>query len=161
MALISTRCQECLSLWELEGASLYGATSRYITEGENTVCRLRKAIYGLKQSPRSWFEKFNMVISGIGFARCHSDHSVFVRRTKSGSVILTVYVDILLTGSDSVTLAETKEYLKRYFMTKDMGKSRYFLGIEVAYQNHSLLLSQRKYTLDLLEKTGMLGVQTC
>ena len=42
-------------------------------------------------------------------------------------------------------------------MTKDMGKPRYFLGIEVAYQKHGLLLSQRKYTLDLLEETGMLG----
>ena len=38
-----------------------------------------------------------------------------------------------------------------------MGKLRYFLGIEVAYQKHGLLLSQRKYTLDLLEETGMLG----
>jgi len=56
-----------------------------------------------------------------------------------------------------VTLAETKEYLKRYFVTKDMGKPRYFLRIEVSYQKHGLLLSQRKYTLDILEKTGMLG----
>jgi len=72
-------------------------------------------------------------------------------------VILAVYVDdILLTGSDSVALAETKEYLKRYFVTKDMRKPRYFLRIEVAYQNHDLLLSQRKYTLDLLEEIGML-----
>jgi len=73
---------------------------RYVAQGENTVCRLRKAIYGLKQSPRAGFEKFNMVISDIGFARCYSDHSVFVRRTKSGLVILTEYIDdILLTGS--------------------------------------------------------------
>ena len=93
----------------------------YIAEGENTVCRFRKAMYGLKQSPKVWFEKFSMVTSCIRFAHCHSDHSVFVRRTKSGSVILSVYVDdILLTGSDSVALAETKEYLKRYFVTKDM-----------------------------------------
>ena len=87
--------------------------SGYIAQGENTVCRLRKAIYGLKQSPRAWFEKFSMVISGIKFAHCHSDHSVFVRRTKYGSVILAVYVnDILLTGSNFVVLAETKDYLK-------------------------------------------------
>jgi len=70
-------------------------------------------MYGLKQSPRAWFEKFSMVISGIGFARYHSDHSVFVCRTKSGSVILAVNVDdILLTESNSVALAEIKEYLK-------------------------------------------------
>jgi len=85
----------------------------YIAQEENTVCRVKKAIYGLKQSPRAWFKKFSMVISGIKFTRCHSDHSVFVHRTKFSSIILTVYVDdILLTRSDSVTLAETKEYLK-------------------------------------------------
>jgi len=39
--------------------------SGYITQGENTVCRLRKVIYGLKQNPRAWFEKFSMVISSI------------------------------------------------------------------------------------------------
>ena len=83
---------------------------------------------------------------------------MFVHRTKSGSVILVVYVDdILLTGSDFVALTETKEYLKSNFVTKYMGKPRYFLGIGVAYQKHGLLLSQRKYTFDLLEKTGMLG----
>ena len=60
-----------------------------------------------------------------------------------------------------MALTEIKKYLKRHFVTKDMGKPRYFLGIEVAYQKHGLLLSQRKYTLDLLEETGMLGVQTC
>jgi len=50
-------------------------------------------------------------------------------------VILAVYVDdILLTGSDSTDLAETKEYLKRYFVTKDMGKPRHLLGIEVVYK---------------------------
>ena len=59
-----------------------------------------------------------MIISSIGFAHCHSNHKVFVRRTKCGSVILAVYVDdIFLTGSDYVALAETKKYLKRHFVT--------------------------------------------
>jgi len=81
-------------------------------------------------SPWAWFEKFSITISGIDFYRCHSDHSVFVRYTKSGLVILTMYVDnILLTGSDPAGLAETKEYLRCHFVTKDMGKSKYFLGI--------------------------------
>ena len=99
-----------------------------------------------------------MVISDIEFAHCHSDHLVFVRRTKSGSVILAVYVnDILLTGSDYVTLAETKEYLKWHFVTKDMKKARYFLEIEVAYQKHGLLLSKNKYVLNLLKETDLFG----
>ena len=87
--------------------------SGYIAQGENTVCRLRKVNYELNQSPRAGFEKFSIVISSIGFAHCHLDYLVFVHRTMSGSVIRAVYVDdILLTGSDSVALAEIKEYLK-------------------------------------------------
>jgi len=73
-------------------------------------------------------------------------------------VILTIYVDdILLTGSDSAALAETKEYLKCHFVTEDVGKPKYFLKIEVAYKKHGLLLSQRKYALDLFEETCLLG----
>ena len=51
---------------------------RYAAQGENKICRLKKAIYDLKQSPKAWFEKFNITISGISFHRCHSDHFVLV-----------------------------------------------------------------------------------
>ena len=68
-----------------------------------------------------------------------------------------MYVDILLTGSDSVGLLETKQYLKRHFVTKSMERRKYFLGIEVAHQKHSILLSQRNYALDLFEEAGLLG----
>jgi len=99
-------------------------------------------------------KSFNTIISGIGFHRCHSDHSVFVRRTKSDIVVLVVYVDdILLTGSDSAGQLEIKKYLKHNFMTKDMRCPKYFLRIEVAHQKLSVFLSQRKYALDLLEET--------
>ena len=82
---------------------------------------------------------------------------MFIRRTRSGIVVLTVYVnDILLTGSDSAGTVETKMYLQCHFVTKNIGRPKYFLGIEVAYQKYSVL-SQRKYTLDLQEETSFLG----
>ena len=146
---------------DVKNAFLYGDLHKvyrkqptgYVAKGEHKVCRLKKVIYGLKQSTRAWFEKFSITISGIDFHRYHSDHSVFVRRTKSGVVVLTVYVDdILLTCSDSAGLLETKEYLKRHFVTKDMGRPKYFLGIEVAYKKYCILF-QRKYVLYLLDET--------
>jgi len=77
--------------------------------------------------------------------------------TESDMEVLAVYIDdILLTGSDSAGLLEPSKYLKRHFVTKDMGRPKYFLGIEVAHQKHSVLLFQRKYALDLLEKAGLL-----
>jgi len=107
-----------------------------------------------------WFEKFSLTISGIGFHQCHSDHSVFVRCTKSGNIVLVVYVDILLTDSDSAGLLETKKHLKRHFVTKDMGRPKYFLRIEVTHQKHSVLFP-RKYALDLLEEAGLLECKPC
>ena len=61
--------------------------------------------------------------------------TIFVRRTRFGIVVLTVYVDkILLSGSDSAEIVETKMYLKCHFVIKDMGRPKYFLGIEVAHK---------------------------
>ena len=61
------------------------------------------------------FEKFSCVIMDGGFQICVVDHSVFYRTTDSGCVILVVYVDdILLTGSDSTAIAETKKYLSNF-----------------------------------------------
>jgi len=116
----------------------------YVAQGETKVCHLKKAIHGLKQNPMAWFEKFSLTISGICFHRFHLDHSIFIRRIRSSIVVLVVYVDdILLTGSDSAGIVETKMYLKRHFVTKDMGRPKYFLRIEVAHQKYSVLISQR------------------
>jgi len=82
---------------DIKNAFLYGDLQEemyieqppdYVAQRENKVCRIKKVIYDLKQSPRAWFEKSNITISGIGFHRCHSNHSVFIRHTKSGIVIL-------------------------------------------------------------------------
>lgn len=69
------------------------------------------------------------------------DHSVFIKKTARGYVFLTVYVDdILLTGSEIAGIVEVKQYLAQYFVTKDIGKPKYFLGIEFAYARDRLVL---------------------
>jgi hypothetical protein len=70
------------------------------------VCKLRKAIYGLKQSPRAWFERFSGAMVEIGFRRCHADYSVFIKRRAEGSLLFfLVYVEyIVLTGDDGKSI---------------------------------------------------------
>jgi len=71
---------------------------------------------------------------------------------------MAVYVDdIMLMNCNSAGLVETKEYLRHHFVTKDMGKPKYFLRIEVAHQKHNVLLSQKMFALDFLEETRFIG----
>jgi hypothetical protein len=57
------------------------------------VCHLKKSIYGLKQSPRAWFDKFSMVVVSHGMTRSQADYSIFFKKTRTGIVILVVHVD--------------------------------------------------------------------
>ncbi|KAJ4737614.1 Transposon Ty1-H Gag-Pol polyprotein [Rhynchospora pubera] len=122
------------------------------------VCRLRKSLYGLKQSPRAWFDRFRRAMVGMGYRQINADHTVFIRHHKGHCTMLAVYVDdIIITGDDEKEIAQLKVQLGKVFEVKDLGLLRYFLGIEVARGAEGIVLSQRKYVLDLLKETGMLG----
>ncbi|RVW68854.1 Retrovirus-related Pol polyprotein from transposon TNT 1-94 [Vitis vinifera] len=72
-------------------------------------------------------------------------------------IYLVVYVDdIVITGSDQDGIQKLKQHLFTHFQTKDLGKLKYFLGIEITQSSSGVVLSQRKYALDILEETGML-----
>ncbi|GJW95157.1 ribonuclease H-like domain-containing protein [Tanacetum coccineum] len=71
---------------------------------------------------------------------------------------LLVYVDdIIITGNSVSEIEKFKVFLKSKFMIKDLGKLKYFLGIEVVDNDKGICLNQRKYVLDLLSEYGMLA----
>ena len=94
----------------------------------------------------------------FGLRRCHFDHSMFSHTSTRGKILLIVYVDdIIITSDDKKGIDDLKRYLQNSFRTKDMGKLRYFLGIEIAQSKEDISLSQMKYVLDILKETGLLG----
>ena len=64
--------------------------------------------------------------------------------------------DIVITDSDQNGIQKLKQHIFSHFQTKHLGKLKYFLGIEVAQSNSEVVISQRKYTLDILADTGIL-----
>jgi hypothetical protein len=90
-------------------------------------------LYGLKQSLCAWFGKFSEAVLEFGLLRRQTDHSVFHLHTSASYVLLVVYVDdIVIIGDESGDIALLKLFLQQRFHAKDLGKIRYFLGIEVA-----------------------------
>jgi hypothetical protein len=64
--------------------------------------------------------------------------------------------DIVITGDDNVEISRLKVRLSKEFEVKDLGQLKYFLGIEIARSSKGIVLSQRKYVLDLLNETELL-----
>ena len=124
------------------------------------VCRLRKSLYGLKQAPRCWFAKLVSPLKDYGFLQSYSDYSLFVYTRGRIQLNVLVYVDdLIISGNDSSALQTFKSYLSHCFHMKDLGPLKYFLGIEVARSSAGLFLCQRKYTLDIISETGLLGAK--
>jgi Reverse transcriptase (RNA-dependent DNA polymerase) len=122
------------------------------------VYRLKRSLYGLKQSPRAWFGRFSKAMIKEGYLQSNADHTMFIRRKGEKLCVLIVYVDdIVLTGNDTVEMKRIKGSLAIEFEMKDLGPLCYFLGIEVASAPNEIFISQQKYILELLHETGMLG----
>ncbi|CAN1170240.1 Retrovirus-related Pol polyprotein from transposon TNT 1-94 [Linum perenne] len=126
--------------------------------GEGKVCKLQKSLYGLKQSPRAWFERFGRAIKEFGFYQSQADHTLFFKHLPHGRIIvLIVYVDdIIITGNDPKEIKLIKQKLGAQFEIKDLGNLKFFLGMEFARSKDKLFVNQRKYVIDLLEETGMM-----
>ena len=120
------------------------------------VCKLKRALYKLKQSPRAQFGRFTSSMTNFGYAQCNGDHTLFYRHSSSkGVALLLVYVDdIIITGNDSTSITKLTTHLAIEFDIKHLGLLRYFLGIEIAYSFAGIFLCQRKYTVELLQTRG-------
>ncbi|GKV41760.1 hypothetical protein SLEP1_g49252 [Rubroshorea leprosula] len=95
------------------------------------VCRLRRVLYGLKQSPRAWYVKFSTTVSEFGFTSSPHDTTLFIRKTAQGMVLLLLYVDDIIITRDDV------------------------IGLEVTSSDDVYLLSQVKYASDLISKAKL------
>ena len=117
-------------------------------------------MYGLKQAPRCWFAKLASSLKSYGFRQSYSDYSLFTYNHGSVTLNVLVYVDdLIIFGNCASAVNVFKKYLGACFHMKDLGNLQYFLGIEVARNSEGILLCQRKYALDIIAETGLLGLK--
>lgn len=120
------------------------------------VCKLDKALYGLKQAPHAWYSRLSQKLQDLGFKSSKADTSLFYYSKHNITMFLLVYVDdIIVASSSSKATAALLKDLNAEFALKDLRYLHYFLGIEVHKIREGVLLTQEKYTLDLLKRVGM------
>ncbi|KAL8103658.1 hypothetical protein AgCh_028016 [Apium graveolens] len=128
----------------------------------NFVCRLKKTLYGLKQSPRAWSTRFATYILSQGFRSSVCDNSLFVFSHGNQIAYLLIYVDdIVLTASSDDLLQDIIRMLSREFAMTDLGPLHHFLGIKVTRTSGGLFLDQSQYTKDILNRASMSSCKPC
>lgn len=121
------------------------------------VYKLNKALYGLKQAPRAWFSRIEAYFLNEGFEKCGSEQTLFTKVSKQGKLlVISLYVDdLIFAGDDENMVVEFKQSMMNEFDMTDLGKMRFFLGIEVLQLSEGIFIHQRKYVLEVLKKFGM------
>jgi transposase InsO family protein len=130
-----------------------------IAGNEEHVCKLKKSLYGLKQSPRQWYKRFDTFMMGQNYTRSEYDHCVYFKKLLDGSFIyLLLYVDDMLIAAKSMKeINILKTQLSKEFEMKDLGAARKILGMEIRREREkgTLYLSQRKYIEKIISRFGM------
>ena len=136
----------------------------FVKEGkENLVCRLKKSIYGLKQSPRCWNTALDDHLKKVKFIQTKGDPCLYVSTDGAETIIIAVYVDdILIGGKTDKRIAGVKIAIDERFEVKDMGELHYFLGVKVVQdlKASTVWLGQPAYSENIILQFNMQNAKT-
>jgi hypothetical protein len=123
---------------------------------EGMMCKLLKSLYGPKQAPKQWHEKFDRTLTSVGFVVNEADKCVYCRYGGGEGVILCMYVDdILILGASLDVIKETKDILSNNFEMKDLGEDDVILNIKLLREgNGGITLVQSHYVEKVLSRVG-------
>ena len=129
----------------------------YVVPGKKDhVCLLKKSLYGLKQSPRQWYLKFDSFMTKHAYKRCNYDCCVYYRDISDGKMVyLMLYMDDMLYNIDGIS--HLKDLLSNEFDMKDLEAARKILGMEIIRDRRRKLmfLTQQSYVKKVLLRFGM------
>jgi hypothetical protein len=134
---------------ELEEEIYMDQPEGFIVPGkENYVCKLKKYLYGLKQSPRQWYKRFDSFMLSHGFKRSKYDSCVYIKYANGSPIYLLLYVDDMQVAAKSrKEITALKKMLSSEFDMKDLGAAKKILGMEITRDRKAglLFLSQHSY----------------
>ncbi|GJZ22200.1 putative ribonuclease H-like domain-containing protein, partial [Tanacetum coccineum] len=111
----------------------------------NKVYKVIKALYGLHQAPRAWYETLSSFLMENGFRRGTIDKTLFIKKKKSDIMLVQVYVDDIIFGSTKKSMCtEFEDCMHKRFQMSSMGELTFFLGLQVKQQPDGIFISQDK-----------------
>ncbi|GKA21235.1 putative ribonuclease H-like domain-containing protein [Tanacetum coccineum] len=117
------------------------------------VYKVEKALYGLHQAPRAWYETLSTYLLENGYRRGTIDKTLFIKKDRGDILLVHVYVDDIIFGSTKKSLCvEFEQMMHKRFQMSSMGELTFFLGLQVQQKEDGIFISQDKYVADILKK---------
>nr|GEV58009.1 retrovirus-related Pol polyprotein from transposon TNT 1-94 [Tanacetum cinerariifolium] len=127
----------------------------------NKVYKVEKALYGLHQALRAWYETLSTYLLENGFRRGTIDKTLFIKKDICDILLVQVYVDDIIFGSTKKSLCdEFKKMMHKRFQISFMGELTFFLGLQVKQKDDGIFISQDKYVADILKKFDFTTMKT-
>ncbi|GKB44912.1 putative ribonuclease H-like domain-containing protein [Tanacetum coccineum] len=130
-------------------------------EFPDRVYKVEKALYGLHQAPRAWYETLSTYLLDNGFERGQIDKSLFIRRVKGNIHLVQIYVDDIIFGSTRKEMCiEFEKMMHKKFQMSSIGELTFFLGLQVTQKDDGIFINQDKYVDEILKKFSFSTIKT-
>nr|GEY03478.1 putative ribonuclease H-like domain-containing protein [Tanacetum cinerariifolium] len=158
-------------LMDVKSAFLYGTIKEeaYVSqppgfvnpEFPEKVYKVEKALYGLHQAPRAWYETLSTYLLDNGFHRGQIDKTLFIKRLKGDILLVQVHVDDIIFGFTKKSLSdEFEQIMHNRFQMSSMGELTFFLGLQVQQKEEGIFINQDKYVGEILKKFGFFSIRS-
>ncbi|CAM6093955.1 unnamed protein product [Calypogeia fissa] len=117
--------------------------------------KVLRSMYGLKQSGRTWYQRFKAEMLAMGFENADIAPCLFIKKQGKEIMIIAIYVDDLNLFGTNKIMMETIQLLKRVFETRDLGQTKFCLGLQFKHLPHGIFLHQSTYTRRVLKQFNM------
>ncbi|GJZ19723.1 putative ribonuclease H-like domain-containing protein [Tanacetum coccineum] len=125
------------------------------------VYKVEKALYGLHQAPRAWYETLSTYLLENRFRRGTIDKTLFIKKDKGDILLVQVYVDDIIFGSTKKSLCvEFEQMMHKKFQMSSIGELTFFLGLQVKQKDDGIFISQDKYMANILKKFDFVTMKT-
>jgi hypothetical protein len=112
-----------------------------LSENTNYVCKLKKVVYGLKQTPRAWYSRLDKYLQQAGFRKRSADN-LYIKVIQGNILLIEVYVDDIIFGSDDDRLSQKfPKDMQSEFEMSLLGELSFFLGLQIRQRNQGIFIS--------------------
>jgi hypothetical protein len=127
-----------------------------LSENADYVCKLKKALYGIKQAPIAWYYRLDKYLQKVGFRKGIADSNLYIKVTQDSILLIEVYVDDIIFGSNDDRLSQKfAKDMQNEFEISLLGELSFFLGLQICQSNQGIFISQTKYIREMLKRFGM------